>query len=129
MTHIDMNVEVRDTVIQKDLSTSVPSPLPMMVDEVAGDILKADGQKEDYAAPMVNSVRFMVLYKLEIRQGHGTSVSRKLATPLGYIQEVEFAVVETPSDQVVDQLLEKVPDILPYHSQEMYQGSVFQSHQ
>ena len=42
-------------------------------------------------------------------------VSRKLATPFGYLLDVQFAVVETPSDQVMDCLWEKVPEILPYH--------------
>ena len=50
---IDLNVEVHDTVIQQVLSTSVPLPLPIMEDEVDGEILKDDGQKEDDAAPLV----------------------------------------------------------------------------
>ena len=40
-------------MIQQVLSTSVPLPLPIMEDDVAGAILKADGQKEDDAAPLV----------------------------------------------------------------------------
>ena len=50
MPGIYQKVEVRDTVIQKVLSNSVPSPLTMMEDEVSGAILKADGKKEDDAA-------------------------------------------------------------------------------
>ena len=53
MPRIDMKVEVQDTVIQQVLSTSVSLPLPMMEDEVAGAILKSDGQKEDDMAPPV----------------------------------------------------------------------------
>ena len=53
MPRIDMKVEVQDTVIQQVLSTSVPLTLPMMEDEVAGAILKPDGQKEDDVAPPV----------------------------------------------------------------------------
>ena len=45
MIHIYQKLEVWDTVIQQVLSTSVPSPLPMMEDEVTGAILKADVQK------------------------------------------------------------------------------------
>ena len=48
---IDQKVEVQDTVIKQVLLASVPSPLPMMEDDVAGAILKADGQKEYDAAP------------------------------------------------------------------------------
>ena len=44
---------MQDTVIQQVLSTSVPLPLPMMEDEVAGAILKPDGQKEDDVPPPV----------------------------------------------------------------------------
>ena len=51
MPRIDMKVEVRDTVIQQVLLISVPSPLLMMEDEVAGAILKANGQKEENTAP------------------------------------------------------------------------------
>ena len=39
---IDLRVKVQDTVIQQVLSTSVPFPLPMMEDEVVGELLKAD---------------------------------------------------------------------------------------
>ena len=53
MPCIDMKLEVQDTVIQQLLSTSVPLTLPMMEDEVDGEILKADGQREDDAAPPV----------------------------------------------------------------------------
>ena len=53
MPRIDLKVEVQDTLIQQVLSTSVPSPLPMMEDEVAGSILKAYGKKEYDAAPPV----------------------------------------------------------------------------
>ena len=45
MPRIDMKVEVQDTVIQQVFSTSVPSTLPMIDEEVAGAILKADGKK------------------------------------------------------------------------------------
>ena len=38
-------------MIQQVLSTSVPLPLLMMEDEVVGEILKVDVQKEDDAAP------------------------------------------------------------------------------
>ena len=41
------------SVVQQVLSTSVPLPLPMMEDEVAGEILKADSQNEDDANPPV----------------------------------------------------------------------------
>ena len=51
ITCIDLKVKVQDTVIQQVLSTSVPLPLPMMEDEVVGEILKVDVQKEDDAAP------------------------------------------------------------------------------
>ena len=50
MPHRDLKVELQDTVIQQVLSTSVPSPLTMMEDEVSGAILKADVKKEDDAA-------------------------------------------------------------------------------
>ena len=53
MSRIDMKVEVQDTVIQQVFSTSVPLPILMMEDEVAGVVLKADGQKEDDTAPTV----------------------------------------------------------------------------
>ena len=53
MPRIDLKLGVQDTVIQQVLSNSVPLPLPMMEDEVAGAILKADGQKEDDVAPPV----------------------------------------------------------------------------
>ena len=43
MPGIYQKVEVRDTVIQKVLSNSVPSPLTMMEDDVARPISKADG--------------------------------------------------------------------------------------
>ena len=51
MTRIDLKVEVKNTVIQQVLLTSLPLPLPMMEDEVDGAVLKADGKKEDYVAP------------------------------------------------------------------------------
>ena len=54
MTCIDLKVKVQETVIQQVLSTSVPLPLPRMEDEVVGEILKADVQKEDDAAPPVD---------------------------------------------------------------------------
>ena len=53
MPRKDMKVEVQDTVIQQVLSTSVTSPLPMMEDELAGQILKVDAQKEYDAAPLI----------------------------------------------------------------------------
>ena len=53
MPRIGMKVEVQEAVIQQLLSTSVPLTLPMMEDEVDGSIIKADGQKEDDAAPPV----------------------------------------------------------------------------
>ena len=53
MSCIDLKVKVQDTVIQQVLSTSVPLPLLMMEDEFVGAILKADVQKEYYAAPPV----------------------------------------------------------------------------
>ena len=43
MSRIDQEVDIWDTVIQKVLSTSVLPPLPMMEDNVTGEILKADG--------------------------------------------------------------------------------------
>ena len=43
---IDQKVDILDTVIQQVFSTSVPLPLPMMEDDVAGSILKSGGQKE-----------------------------------------------------------------------------------
>ena len=45
MPCIYLKVEVQDTVIQQVFSTSVPSTLPMMDEDVAGAILKADGKK------------------------------------------------------------------------------------
>ena len=54
MPRIDIKVEVQDTVTQQVFSNLVPSPLPIMEDEVAGAILKADGQKEDDASPPVS---------------------------------------------------------------------------
>ena len=51
MPCIDQKVEVLDTVIKQVLSTSFPSPLSIMEDEVAEAILKAGGQKKDDAAP------------------------------------------------------------------------------
>ena len=45
MPCIYLKVNVQDTVIQQVLSTSVPLPLPIMEDELAGAILKADVQK------------------------------------------------------------------------------------
>ena len=45
MSHIYLKVEVQDVVIQQVFSTSVPLNLPMMEDEVAGEILKAGGHK------------------------------------------------------------------------------------
>ena len=45
MPRLDLKLEVQDTVIKQVLSNSVPLPLPMMEDEVAGAILKSDGQK------------------------------------------------------------------------------------
>ena len=51
MTRIDLKVEVKNTVIQQFLLTSLPLPFPMMEDEVDGAVLKADGQKEDDVAP------------------------------------------------------------------------------
>ena len=51
MPRIDQEVDIRDTFIQQVFSTSVPQSLPMMEDDVVGDILKSDGQKEDDAAP------------------------------------------------------------------------------
>ena len=53
---IDLNVEVHDTVIQQVLSTSVPLPLPIMEDEVDGEILKSDSQKEDYDADVLFTI-------------------------------------------------------------------------
>ena len=53
MPRIDLKVEVQDTFIQQVLSTSVSLTLPMMEDEVAGAVLKPDGQKEDDVAPAV----------------------------------------------------------------------------
>ena len=53
MRCIYLKFKVQDTVIQQVFSTFVPLPLPMMEDEVVGAILKADVQKEDYAAPLV----------------------------------------------------------------------------
>ena len=53
MPRIDLKLEVQDTVIQQVLSTSVPLTLPMMEDEVAGEILKANGKKEDDTPPPV----------------------------------------------------------------------------
>ena len=50
MPCIYLKVKVQDTMIQQVLSTSVPLPLPMMEDEVVGEVLKADVQKEDDAA-------------------------------------------------------------------------------
>ena len=53
MPCIDLKLKVQNTVIQKVLSTSMPSSLPMMENEVVGAILKADVQKEDDADPTV----------------------------------------------------------------------------
>ena len=53
MPRIDQDVEVRDTAIQKVLSTSVTPPLTTMEDDAAGTIVKSDVQKEDDAAPQV----------------------------------------------------------------------------
>ena len=53
MLCIDLKVDVQDTVIQQVMSASVPSHLPMMEEDVVGAILKAYGQKEDDAAPLV----------------------------------------------------------------------------
>ena len=53
MSCIDLKVKVKDTVIQQVLSTSVPLPLPMTEDEVVGEILKANVQKEDDATPPI----------------------------------------------------------------------------
>ena len=46
-------------------------------------------------------------------------LAEKLATSLRNISEVQFAVVVTPSAQVMDRLWEKVPELLPYHPQYM----------
>ena len=51
MSRIYMKVEAQDIVIQQVFSTSAPSPLPMMEEEVTGEILKADVQNEDDLAP------------------------------------------------------------------------------
>ena len=53
MPCIYLKVKVQDTVIQQVFSTSVPLPLPMMEDEVVGEILNANVQKEDDAPPPV----------------------------------------------------------------------------
>ena len=53
MPCIDLKVKVQYTVIQQVFSTSVSLPLPMMKDQVVGEILKVDVQKEDDLAPPV----------------------------------------------------------------------------
>ena len=53
MPCINQDVEVRDTVIQQVLLTSVPPPFPTMEYNVTVAILKYYGQKEDDAAPPV----------------------------------------------------------------------------
>ena len=53
MPYIDLKVKVQDTVIQKVLSTYVPSPLTMMENEVVGEILEANVHKEDDVSPLV----------------------------------------------------------------------------
>ena len=53
MSCIYPKVEVQDTVIKQVLSTLVPLNLPTMEYEMAGAILKADGQNEDDASPPV----------------------------------------------------------------------------
>ena len=51
MPRIDQEVDIQDTLIQQVLSTSVPLPLPMMEDDVVGEILKFEGQKKYDLAP------------------------------------------------------------------------------
>ena len=53
MPCIYQEAEVRDTVIQQVLSTSVPPPFTIPEDDMSVAILKDGGQKEDDAAPPV----------------------------------------------------------------------------
>ena len=45
---------------------------------------------------------FIVIQELESRYGHGASFSGQLATPIVYLLEFNFGVVETTSTKVMD---------------------------
>ena len=101
MLCIYLKVKVQYTVIQQLFSTSVPLPLPMIDYDVFEEILKFDVQKEDDAVPTVTlwDSWFYISWKSDRDMIH--PIAEKWQHYLD-ISEVHFAVVETPSAQVMD---------------------------